>query len=519
MTESNKPEDQESVDWSQLEDQVKDSEERAEILHDAQIEQRAGEIKNVLKKVLPSEVMANLDKPLEGPNGPKIGADGQPLILNAHEAYSLAKERTDIAEVMAQTGRRKTIVEQQQLELKLEQATEAGNEEAKQTLQAEKDKLQEKIDRIEFWAAVVTLHPINKEYIEEKLPRYRFWGYREGQPDFEGQVSLCMAVEDDFYEAAGYLRKWTPHEIAAQREAAKTDPGAPWWASEWVDDMEKRMEDTIIEMKKSQQFLNDVVYGRTHPDGRPVQLPEQPAVNIEASQETQPQNEYVELLRNLPGVDPVLEIMNGRLKELPKSGWIIRAKVKPGNTGSGITTITKYEEGGFEAVGHYGELEKGSTRVDIELNQGKYGEYMISYLNSNTGDDGSDYEDTTTTTPQDVKQLSQGILKGDPRPMSLRQITALDYLYWNNLDKTVDYYNKMPAEMARITGSQEEAKEIITQLGRAMGMSEQEAMAFVEIFDAKRSFAPLEAAREYGYPSGYQTGHYIEDEDDSEFGP
>ncbi len=516
MTESDEPEDQGSVDWSQLEDQVKDSEERAETLHDAQIEQRAGEIKDVLKKVLPSEVMANLDKPLEGPSGPKIGADGQPLILNAHEAYALAKERSDLAAVMAQTGRRKTIVEQQQLELKLEQAAESGNEEEKQKLQAEKDKLQEKIDRIEFWAAVLTLHPINKEFIEGALPRYSHWGHRQGQPDFEGQVNLCMAVEDDFYEAVDYLRQWTPREITAQREAAKTDPDAPWWASEWVDDMEKRMEDTIIKMKKSQQFLNDVVYGRTHPDGKPATPPEQPGINTNPS-EVYPHNEYVELLRNLPGLDPVLEIMNGRLKNLPKSGWIIQAKVRPGSTGSGIT-LTKYEEGGFEAEGHYGELEKGSTRVDIKLNPGKHGHYVVSYLNPDRANDGSRYDGLTTTAQQEIRQLSAGILKGDMRSVSGLQSTAHDALVWEDLDKTLNYY-KMPAEIARITGSPEEAKEIIIQLGRAMGMSDQEAMTFVEMFEAKKSFSPLEAAREYGYPSGYQSGHYMEAGDDSEFVP
>ncbi len=496
MSEQDKPQNPEHIDWGNLEGEMQGAEQRAEAVHWGQVQQGASEIKDLLHQVLPAEVMASFEDTT--PREPQIGADGNPVVTNSSEAYALAKQRPELAAIMAQTAHNETVAEQQQLDINVEAADKSGHEDAMKKAREDKAKLQDKVDRIEFWSAVVALHPIDDEYIKENVP-YQFGG----GTSHEGQVRLCMRVEDEMLSAIELVKDWSPRRIVIRREQYdelnKKDPNELGHkrANDWIDDMEKRAEEAYIKIDEYGRFLGSVVHGRTFPDGNPNLSEQSTQVEDEAKNLEAP-NEYYEMLRTLPGTDPVLEVMNGRLKELPKSGWLIRTKVQPGHTGSGVT-ITRYEEGALEVEGHSGSLNSGEVHLRCKLEAGKYGDYSLSYLKRDKEGNKSDYRWLTDTRPQDVIELGEDrIIKGVSTPLRAYQGTSHDYVLWKDLDYVIDWTNRygrnghgMTAEMARITDNPDEAQTIVKHLAKAMGMQDREAAQFVDALAGKDVFKPL----------------------------
>lgn len=506
MGEHDQPQNPEHIDWGSLEGEMQGAEQRAEAVHWGQIQQGASEIKDLLHQVLPTEVMASFEDTT--PREPQIGADGNPVITNPREAYALAKQRPELAAIMGQTAYNETVAEQQQLDINMAAAEQSGDEAAIKAANEEKAKLQEKVDRVEFWSAVVALHPINSEYIKENVP-YQFGGGR----DHEGQVRLCMRVEDEMLSAMEFVRDWSPRRIAIRREQYeelnRKDPNELGHkrANEWIDNMERRAEEAYVKIDEYGRFLGGVVHGRTYPDGNP-NLSEQAAPVEDEAKQLEAPNEYYEMLRSLPGTDPVVEVMNGRLKELPKSGWLIRTKIRPGHTGSGVT-VTRYEEDAFETDGHSGSLSSGEVHLRCKFEAGKYGDYSLNYLKRDKEGNKSDYRWLTDTSPQDVIDLGEDrIIKGRSAPLRAYQGTSHDYMLWKDLDYVIDWTNRygrdgqgMTAEMVRITDNPDEARKIVEHLAKAMGMQDTEAEQFVGALESKDVFKSLhtETASERAY--------------------
>ncbi len=489
MSDQEKPSNPEQVNWDILEGEMQVVERRAKAIYWGQLQQGANELGALLGQVLPEGTLeAFEDTASPSPREPVIGADGNLVITTPGEAYELAKQRPELAAIMAQTAYNETIVEQQQLDMK-----------ADEEVDEERAGLQAKIERIEFWSAVVALHPINMDldYIQENIVS-QFGGAKD--PD--EQVRLCVSVEDAMVKAQGFAADWSPARIAIRREQYeelyKEQPEPSHRGElEWVDRMEKKAEESHVEIDTYSRFLGGVVYGLTFPDGNPAltvrpEEPEEPK-NLEAP------NEYYELLRTLPGTDPVVAIMEGRLKDLPKSGWIIRSEVQPGSTGGGVT-ITRYEKGGFTVNDHMGSLSDGEVQIDCTFEADKHGDYTLSYLKGRKGGTWV-YDGGTTADPQHEIDLGGGrIIRGNSAPMRAGINKADEYLEWASVDNVIDWTNKygseddnMPAKMIRITDDSDEARKVIDHLARAMGMKDGEAAQFVGVLEEKEVFEPLKA--------------------------
>jgi hypothetical protein len=446
MSNSNPPN---GINWAELGRQFEGVPERAQAGEERRLIEEAARIKDALRGVLSPEHIARLEAQKLG-DAPVLAPDGEVIVKTPEEAGAVAMVRPEIGELMAQTAYGKTLVRQQQLALDIGWATEANDQTRLGELNNDKAKLEIEIRRIEFWSAVVALHPIHPDYVKENTP----WQWRLGTgSNHLDQVELVMRVEDEFLRLAEWNKPWTPRQIEVQREAAKTDPDAPWWAGEWVDDMEKHAEENHIKMREYSRVLNDVVYGRTG-QGRETAVvePTTPVTNETiADNDTKPQNE---ILKTLPGIDPVLEIMAGRLRELPEQGWLINGEVSYQGS-QGKINITYFKERGLKFKDSHTGRRGSRISLPVEALGGKHSIYWAEYGRR-------ERRDAHDIAMEDGKLLKTVVSKN-------RTVGAHDYIICDD-QKSGDFR----VNASRIAADPETARDIIAKMGEAMGMSEAE---------------------------------------------
>lgn len=446
MSHANSPQD--GIDWSKRSREFDGVTERAEAGDDRRLVESAMGMKDLLRAVLEPEHYERLESKKVG-DARVLAPDGEPIIRTPEEAGSIAMLRPEIGELMAETAYGQTLVRQQQLAVDIERASRVGDREQLDELNEAKLKLDTEIVRLEFWSAVIALHPISMQYIKDNLP-YQFGGGRE----HVSQVKLVMRIESEIAPLVEFNQMWTPGQIDAQRKAAKTDQSAPWWAGEWVDDMEKRSEENSLRIKGYSKVLDDIVGGRTHQDTDAVPSSSTGNMAEKKDLDSSKRPPRYEILKNLPGIDPVEEIMAGRLKDLPKEGWLIDCTVN--SAGYDELCIIAFKEGSLRFQDSY--VSPAGDKVNIAVQElGNKGNsiYWAQYGKfSNVRGD---------AIPMEGGKWLKSIVSRDRTGGSSRHIG------WQDMDK-----DTWRLEASRMTTDPDIVREITQQSALAMGMTEKE---------------------------------------------
>jgi hypothetical protein len=185
-------------------------------------------------------------------------------------------------------------------------------------------------------------------------------------------------------------------------------------------------------------------------------------------------NECRKLLENLPGVDPVLAAADGAVSQLPPQGWVIDAKVTPGQ--QGIIRVRGYTEPP-EVSGVSDSREKyGSMRAHFSLSPS--GTYTIARERP-----GYPFRDTEPFDRTDLTYTGLpfgsthlidledgGRILAQKRPLQIGDGGLFFSMDWEDY-RARDFSSVHSVPANRVTNDYDELKVIVAGLGAAMGLS------------------------------------------------
>jgi hypothetical protein len=202
-------------------------------------------------------------------------------------------------------------------------------------------------------------------------------------------------------------------------------------------------------------------------------------------------NGYFDILKDVPGVDPVLATIDGHPEDIPKDGWLVNSHIAPGY--GGVINIYRYE-GGLGIDDRYTSdtrEEYGSARVGLSLDG--YGSFTIAYENpafpqkdvepynrmSQTSYTGHGFGQT------DIISLENGgRLLADKDPLTMHGGGMSSSMDWEDIDRKKEH-NGTEVDINRVTGDQKQVSEILTQLGLGMSLGEQDIATMLEAVATK----------------------------------
>lgn len=362
-----------------LEGEFAGADERAKaIIHDELI-QTAGDMKSALMELIPG--LANMRfEPIRYPsytNGGILAEDGQPLLYQPEDAYAIAKERPDFAEIIARKSHTEQLGERQQLAIDFELGE--GDEEVLRALAEKKAELDYEADRIEFWSAVALLHPFNTQemgdLLEEKYLNNIIWR----AVDFDSRVRMLVDIEKERSHLEDENRGYSPAYFDAYEQAHGHDP----MQKRWVNERREHTEQNAVKIQRYTDFLMDVLNGRLTTSTSDVEKPIPDHEVVLTGEQLR--------IKNLPGLDPVMMTLDERLKDIPQKGWLINAdRIHPGVKGS--VNIWRYTEGGFKVIGGaHRDLRYGQNYAYCNFLLNKSADTKVAYENADNNRTRTDY--------------------------------------------------------------------------------------------------------------------------------
>jgi hypothetical protein len=186
------------------------------------------------------------------PGAPRVdGAQpiDEPIIRTPEEAYSLAKERPELAETMAVTA--KDEIDERRAFKEGIIAQKEKNHVPEMHIRRDRERLaglDQEADRIEFWAAVTTLHPMSESYWRANLPNY---------PLAWKQPILMEHLEKEIARLEEDVSIHSPGELAGFKDRGGLGSHRPGWEQ----DMQQRVGKDLSDIARFRQILQDVITG------------------------------------------------------------------------------------------------------------------------------------------------------------------------------------------------------------------------------------------------------------------
>jgi hypothetical protein len=182
-----------------------------------------------------------------------------------------------------------------------------------------------------------------------------------------------------------------------------------------------------------------------------------------------------EVLKAVPGVDPVLAIADGHPDDIPQDGWIVNSHVAPGY--GGVINIYRYEEGGLVPASVEDSREKyGQVRVNFDLNG--YGRHTVAYENpAFPHKDVEPYarmqQSSYTGLPFSATEVidldNGGRILDEKDPMVVHGGGMFFSMDWEDIDRRSDLSREV--DINRVTADPAQLRKILAHLSYAMGMT------------------------------------------------
>lgn len=205
----------------------------------------------------------------------------------------------------------------------------------------------------------------------------------------------------------------------------------------------------------------------------------------------------LEVLKSVPGVDPVLAVVEGRPGDIPQDGWVVNSHIAPGY--GGVINIYRYKEGSLTPSPYDGSPDSrekwGEARVHFGL-EGEYGSHTVIYENplfpQKDVDPCERLSETSYAglrlTGTDAIDLDNGgriLDEKDPMVIGGRGGTFFG-MDWEDIDKKLGKTGKATeTDINRVTADPEQFRQILAHLGYSMGMTEQGIQSLVGTVDQK----------------------------------
>ena len=512
MTDGREPNNHGSINWEQLEAELRPAEDRANAIHLNQIEQTAADIKDVVLGLIPDGLTFD---PIVRQH-PDLAADGKPMVVTYPEMLAITREDPSIAELVGRIVDWNTLAKRQQLALDVWDATKANDTEALEHLEEVELKIDEEAYYYEIFTILSALHPFSRSYVKEHIT-----SHPGDAGSIDEQVWFMVHANQEIDRLSKMLRDNNPRYIDYWRSEAVDDPVR----LESYDYLEKHMEERAVELANYRKIINDVITGEAAIE-YDFEEPPTPPTSPEVSQEAIEAVPFYDILKNLPGLEPISYVTTGRLKDLPRSGWIIQSKVSMADSGG--MDIFRFEEGGMRLEGIYGRVGGETTGASFEFGSDKYSHYMLSYQRK---DKETTYNGLTSSKDQIVELSDDKVLRSSPWPM---RSYGSDITYWTSfhhedIDTQIEYQLQRPSskpitvELNRVTDDLDTLKEIVSDLGSAMGLNQDELDGLIEVLQSKDVFSGVkhqtdsEKAQQEAYwkrdkiISGSESGTVVED--------
>jgi len=200
-----------------------------------------------------------------------------------------------------------------------------------------------------------------------------------------------------------------------------------------------------------------------------------------------------EVLKSVPGIDPVLAVVDGHPEDIPQDGWVVNSHLAPGY--GGVINIYRYKDGALVPGSVSDDREQyGQARVYFDLKG--YGSHTVAYENPNFPQ--KDVEPfnrmsqaSYTGLPfsaTDVIELDNGgRILDEKDPMVVHGGWQSFSMDWEDVDRHPDI--RREADLNRVTADPEQLRQILAHLSYAMGMTQQGLETLVGTVDRKISEA------------------------------
>lgn len=483
--------------FEHLEAQVADITMQDEAYRDHQVRHAAQDIKRALFAVIP-DIMAGYygsHEPTEiDISALPMGTDHRPIVRNHQEAMALAETNPELAADVKRVADSYTIVPFQQLQVDMKKAQHAGNTDALNELGVKFLKLDQERERIEFFAAVASLHPITSDYRKVEIGVIDNTTYEHSPTTtVEDRVFLIRNLDKSYQRLRDYLDKNSPGMIRASYAHAAAHPEDTGYLRA-VEELERRVRDKVVQHDKVGKVLSDIMTGRAAVYDDPRITPEkQPSSSgpTPASTEKTAVATYYQHLKNLPGYDFVNEIRAGRYDDLPQGGWLIETRIHPGESGSIV--LKRILDGGYKLSDYVGPTGNDqSAYLDLHFDSSKMAKAKVLYGRFSESSRANGMDASESAYPNATELADGKFLLSTDKPMRIVEGKGYDYFcqsQWTNLDHGYERWSSYSTEVVgRLTDRPEEAMEIVRQMGLAMGMSKDEAEVLVHTFVSKDAF-------------------------------
>ena len=199
--------------------------------------------------------------------------------------------------------------------------------------------------------------------------------------------------------------------------------------------------------------------------------------------------ECLEVLRDAPGVDPVMAVAEGRIGAIPDEGWLVNAHVSP--AGCGVVNVYRYPPGGFETgslTDHRDDYDEMRLFGDLK----EYGKYTLAYEEPNyphKDTDPCDRFDETAYFGSRFERLEQSVLENggrllcETRPMTMGSRGSLSFsMDWQTMEKED---SRSHAHVNRAVTDVDEVRDVLRHIAVGMGLGQNDAGAMIDSAEQK----------------------------------
>jgi hypothetical protein len=201
-------------------------------------------------------------------------------------------------------------------------------------------------------------------------------------------------------------------------------------------------------------------------------------------------SDNLEVLKSVPGIDPVLAVIDGHPEDIPQDGWVVNSHIAPGY--GGVINLYRYTDGALVPSSASDTREKyGEARVHFGLT-GNYGSHTVAYENPEFPQksvepysrmSGASYTGHSFGQTEVIDLDNGGRLLDEKDPMIVGgrggNFFSMDY---EDIDRRS---NSRELDINRVTADPEQLRQILANLGFSMGMSQQGIDTLVTTVDQK----------------------------------
>lgn len=202
---------------------------------------------------------------------------------------------------------------------------------------------------------------------------------------------------------------------------------------------------------------------------------------------------FIEILKQVPGVDPVLAVCDGKEEDIPAEGWIVDSNIAPGY--GGVLRIYRYNQGSL-TFGELNDNREKYSEASLPYYLDGFGVHTIAYENPNFPDKDLDpceriqqaaYTGYRFSSTNIIALENGGRLLDQAESLSMSRGRSMSKFSWKDLDNEMSQRLAPDFPICRVTDSHEKLGAILVGLGAGMGLEQTDIRTLVRTVADKTS--------------------------------